>query len=79
MNRLRKLIELGGAGQRSGREAFVLRPETLPAAHAGFEWREDETFNAADAILDDPELKAAFSAAIKEGHVVLKRRPPSPG
>ena len=77
MNRLRKLIESNEVGQRTGREAFVLRPETLPPAEAGFEWRDDETFNAAEAILDEPSLKAIFSAAIKNGHVILKRRPPS--
>ena len=69
MNRLKKMIESGSSGERSGREAFVLRPDTLPAAHAGFDWREDETFNAAEAILEDPSLKELFSAAIKNGHV----------
>lgn len=76
MNRLRKLIEASASGERSGREAFVLRPDTLPASHAGFEWREDATFNPADAILDDPSLKATFSEAIKDGHAILTRRPP---
>ena len=77
MNRLRKLVESNEAGQRTGREAFVLRLETLPTAETGFKWRDDETFNAADAILDEPSLKAMFSAAIKNSHVILKRRPRS--
>jgi hypothetical protein len=54
MNRLKKVIETCAYGERTGRVAFVLKPETLPAAHAGLEWKEDKSFNPAEAVLTEP-------------------------
>jgi hypothetical protein len=71
MNRLRKVIEKSVSGEKTGRVAFVLRPETLPAPQAGFEWRDDATFSAADSVLADASLKDLFSAAIKHGHAIV--------
>jgi hypothetical protein len=73
MNRLRRVVESEALGEKTGRVAYVLRPETLPAAHAGFEWREDSSFNAAEAVLADGRLKDIFTAAIKDGHAIVKR------
>jgi hypothetical protein len=72
MNRLRKVIEMGNVGEKTGRVAYVLRSETLPHARAGFEWREDSSFRAADAVLADTGLKNVFSAAIKDGHAIVE-------
>lgn len=71
MNRLRKVIEIGSFGEKSGRVAYVLKPETLPSPIAGFEWREDGTFNAAEAVLADAGLKDVYTAAIKAGYAVV--------
>jgi hypothetical protein len=71
VNRLRRLIETASSGEKTGRVAYVLKRETLPAAQAGFEWREDESFSAAEAVLADAGLKDVFSAAIKNGHAVV--------
>ena len=73
MNRLRRVVESGSFGEKTGRVAYVLRPETLPVPHAGFEWREDHSFNAAEAVLADGRLKDIFTAAIKDGYAIVKR------
>ena len=74
MNRLRKLVESSEYGERTGRVAYLLRPETLPKPQEGFAWVEDTGFNAADAVLGDPSLKDAFKAAIAEGCAVVAAR-----
>ena len=71
MNRLRKVVETALSGGKTGRVAYVLKPEKLPAAHAGFEWRDDASFNAAEAVLAEPGLNEDFSAAIKNGCAVV--------
>jgi hypothetical protein len=81
MNRLKKLVEIGQHEERSGRVVYVLRPETLPEPRPGWDWLEDGSFNAADAILADGGLKSVFSAAIAQGFAVVEpdsARPKSP-
>ena len=53
------------SGNVTRRIAYALKLATLPAPDVGFEWREDREFNAAEAVLAEPELKSVFSTAKK--------------
>ena len=72
MNRLKKMEECG-AGQSPSRVAYVLKPESLPPALDGKNWREVDSFNAADDVLNDPSLKEVFKEAIAKGCAVVSR------
>jgi hypothetical protein len=71
VSRLTKVIETGTDGGKSGRVAYVLMPKKLPKPQDGFEWREDVSFNAADAVLADGRLKEAFRAAVRDGYAIV--------
>jgi hypothetical protein len=71
---LQKYTEWLSRGRRTERVAYVLKKSFLPTPIPGAEWRHDTTFNAAEAILAHPDLKDAFSAAIKDGVAVVTRR-----
>jgi hypothetical protein len=71
MNRLTKVVETGEYGEKSGRVACVLKPETLPEANRGFSWRGDTSFSVADALLADGGLKEVFRAAVRHGYAIV--------
>lgn len=64
--KLRKFIETLSNGT-VGRAAYVTIAAAMPPAVDRAAWKEDLAFNAADAILASPDLKAVYSAAIKSG------------
>jgi hypothetical protein len=66
-----KLIEYGAYGKQTGRVAYVLRPSALPDPKKGFEWAEDPSFNAAEAISADGGLKNTFREAILNGYAIV--------
>jgi hypothetical protein len=70
MRQLQKFVEIGGAGNGSDRLAYVLRPSSLPRTE-GKEWYPVENFNAADELLENPGLKAAFKMAIEKGCAIV--------
>lgn len=72
MNRLRRLFEISHE-QQTGRTAYVLKQDTLPAPVPGFDWVEDSSFNAAEAVLSDANLKEVFSSAIKNGYAIVEQ------
>jgi hypothetical protein len=74
MRRLQKFVEIGGAGNGPDRHAYVLRPSSLPRADEGKEWYPVEDFNAADELLENPCLKAAFKMAIEKGCAIVTDR-----
>jgi hypothetical protein len=53
-----------------GRRAFVTIAAKMPAPADGAKWVEQIDFNAADAILSDPNLKATYQTAIVTGCAV---------
>ena len=71
MNRLRRFYEKMPYGKRSSRLAYVISVAALPDARPDSEWTEDGTFQAADAILADPGLKAVYKAAIENGCAIV--------
>jgi hypothetical protein len=71
VSRLTKVIETGTDGGKSGRVAYVLMPKSFLSRRTEFEWREDVSFNAADAILADGRLKEAFRAAVRNGYAIV--------
>lgn len=70
---LRRFYEALPFGRRTDRAAYVTSIVKMPDATHGSEWKEDEAFNAAEAILADPGLKTVYSAAIKDGCAILDR------
>ena len=59
-------------GERtSGRIAYVIDVAALPTSLAAADWREDPTFNAAEAVLADPGLKTVYKTAIEKGCAVV--------
>lgn len=70
--RLRRFYEALPYGERTARLAYVISIAAMPDAANGAEWREDPTFNVADAILGDPGLKRVLTAAIDAGCVVVE-------
>lgn len=65
--RLRKYFEALDYGKRTGHVAYVLDVTTMPNPSPGAEWVEDKSFNAANAVLARPALKAMFQAALQKG------------
>jgi hypothetical protein len=65
-------------GIKTDRVAYVMREDALPDAKSGAKWTEDKKFNAADALLSDPDLKAIFKKALADGCTIVTRTvPPS--
>ena len=62
---LKRYLEWMTRGRRTGRTAYVLREWDLPAPLPGAEWAADSKFNAAEELLNDPQLKATIAAALK--------------
>ena len=60
MNRLRKYVESETSSGDKTRTAYAMDLSALPNAAGGAAWREDESFSAADELLDDPDLKIVF-------------------
>jgi hypothetical protein len=63
--------------ERTGRTAYVLKPETLPNPAAGYKWVEDTSFNAAETVLVDATLKDVFKSAIANGYSIVGSEAPS--
>ena len=60
-------------GRRTDREVYVLTERDLPKPLPGAEWQVDKTFNLADELLRDPELKTVLKAVLEMGaEVVIK-------
>ena len=58
-------------GRRTDREAYVLKEWDLPKPLPGAEWQIDKTFNLADALLRDPELKTVLKAVLEKGAEIV--------
>ena len=71
--KLRRFYEAIPFGRRTDRAAYVTSIAAMPDAVDGSEWKEDAAFNAAEAILNDPDLKQIYSAAIKDGCAIVDR------
>jgi hypothetical protein len=75
MNRLRKYVEATTSSGDETRTAYAMDLSALPTAAAGAAWRGDESFSAADELLNDPDLKIVFKAALDCGCAILSREP----
>jgi len=60
-------------GRRPDREAYVLKERDLPKPLPGAEWEIDKTFNLADELLRDPELKTVLKAVLEKGAEIVIR------
>ena len=70
---LKKYIEWMSRGRRTDREVYVLKEWGLPKPLPGAEWQVDKTFNLADELLRDPELKTVLKTVLEKGaEVVIK-------
>jgi hypothetical protein len=72
MNRLRKFVEQGPGGEKSGLVAYAFGPANLPESTPGFHWQTVASFNAGDEIIEDPRLKDVFRDAIANGCATVK-------
>ena len=68
---LKRYIEWMSRGRRTNREAYVLTEWDLPKPVPGAEWQLDKTFNLAEELLRDPELKTVFKAALEKGAEIV--------
>ncbi|QDM18186.1 hypothetical protein [Tardiphaga sp. vice278] len=68
--KLRRFFETLPRGERTDRVAYVTSIAKMPDAADGCDWKEDTSFNAAEAILQNPNLKTLYSTAIKDGCAV---------
>ena len=62
---LRKYVECMTRGRQTDRIAYVMREWDMPAPLPGAEWQLDPNFNAAEELLRDPALEAAFNRVRK--------------
>ena len=60
-------------GRRTNREVYVLKEWDLPKQLPGAEWRLDKTFNLADELLRDPELRTVLKAVLEKGAEIVCR------
>jgi hypothetical protein len=73
MNRLRKYVEAVKSSGEQTRTAYTMDYLALPAAATGAAWREDESFSVADELLNDPDLKTVFKAALDNGYAIVSK------
>jgi len=64
MAALTRYFEWMSRGRRTNREAYVLEDA---------EWQLDKTFNLADELLRDPEIKTVFKVAFEKGAEIICR------
>jgi hypothetical protein len=72
VNRLRKYIERMSGG-RELRIAYAMTVTALPVPRPRSKWQEIAPFSAADEVLAEPRLKAAFKSAIERGFAIVPR------
>lgn len=73
MNRLKKFVEQGGYGEKSGRTAFAWKLSSLPEPHEGMTWHPVESFSAADELIANAGLTEVFKIAIAKGCAVVSK------
>lgn len=66
-----RYFETDGYGRKL-RTAYALQEVKLPAAVDGAAWRPDDTFDRANALLDDPGLKTVFAEVLKQGFAIVQ-------
>ena len=71
VKRLRRFYEKMPYGLRSSRVAYMISVTALPEAQPDAEWTEDPHFQAAEAVLSDPELKPVYLMAIEKGCAIV--------
>jgi hypothetical protein len=74
VNRLQKYVERAESGRSTGRIAYVLNAEKLPRPPDGCVWRLATNFNAAEEVLEHPQLKETYKEAIASGFAVVGER-----
>jgi hypothetical protein len=73
MSGLKRYIEWMSRGRRTNREVYALNEWDLRNPVPGAEWQLDKTFNLADELLRDPELKTVLKAALEKGAEIVCR------
>ena len=70
---IKRYIEWMSRGRLTDREVYVLKEWDLPKPLPGAEWQVDKTFNLADELLRDPELKTVLKAVLEKGAEIVIR------
>ena len=73
MSGLKRYIGWMSRGRRTNREVYALKEWDPPNPVPGAEWQLDKTFNLADELLRDPELKTVFKAVLEKGAEIVCR------
>ena len=73
---LKKYVEWMSRGRKTDRVAYVLDEWDLPEPRAGAEWAADKTFNAAEEMVINPDLKDALKSTFENGSAVVMQRKP---
>ncbi len=63
-------IPRGGDPGRSGRVAYVLNDEAMPAPAGDFQWVLDSSFNIADELTHDPSKAHFYRLALSQGFAI---------
>jgi hypothetical protein len=71
MNRLQKFFEQGAHCGKLGRVAYAFQASSLPEPQEGMTWQLAQSFHVADELLQDPDLKDVFKAAVSNGYAVV--------
>lgn len=74
MNRLQKFVERGAYGEEPGRTAYAFGLDNLPPPGENLAWRKVSSFNAAEEVLRDADLKDVFKTAIAEGCAIVEKQ-----
>ena len=77
--KLKRYVEWMSRGRLTGRVAFALDPRKVPEPKPGAEWQVDQNFNAAEALLERPELRFVIKAALDNGVAMLEDPPAERG
>lgn len=75
MNRLQMFVEHSvTGGHRSKRAAYAFDPENLPPPGENLEWKAVSSFNAADEIMRDADLKDIFILAVDKDCAIVEEK-----
>jgi hypothetical protein len=70
---LKKFIEQGPYGEKSGRVAYAFQSNSLPQPQDGMNWQISPSFNAANELLQSPGLKEVFKVAVDKGCALIAK------
>jgi hypothetical protein len=70
VTQLKKFIEQGAYGEKSGRLCYVFKPSVLPAAGEGMSWHQVQVFNA-ESDLQATTLNRILKVVVEKGYALI--------